>query len=73
MVNKDYIHRFLRVLNDNNSKDYVFIELLRYKSLIAKVLFAQEITVTAKFVDFGEESYLTIKSFTNFLKKAIST
>lgn len=73
MVNKDYIHRFLRVLNDNNSKDYVFIEFLRYKILIAKVWFTQEMMVTAKFVDFGVESYLTIKSFSNFLKKAIST
>lgn len=73
MVNKDYIHKYLRVFNDNNSKDYVFIELLRYKSLIAKVLFTQEIMVTVKFVEFGEESYLIIESFTNFLKRAILT
>lgn len=63
----------LKTSPQDYSKDHKFIDLLRYKSLTARVTLTQKTVVSDGFVDFVEEAYLTLKPFTTFLEKAIST
>ena len=56
----------------NYRNNHEHIELLRYNNLTAQKELTQKIVISAGFVDFVEEAFVTLKPLNNFFKKAIS-